>query len=156
MYSHCLVSVRREEAVTMIALNDLPLATVTSHCALKMLQSLCVLQRVCWRACVLFAVLQEQMRGRASLKCFVDLVIFFPVLPLWLRLRPFVSPCSTTLKQSGNDSFHWVFSFNGRCSLSVLRPKSFHGFTLVIAPCFATHVSFLSTAFIGVSTSFIC
>lgn len=94
------------------------------------------------------------MRGRASLKCFVDLVKLFPLLSLWLCLCPFVSLRSTTLMQSGNDSFHWMFSSNGR-SLNVPPPEALQIHTSNSPLLCSFHVSFLSPALIWVSPSFI-
>lgn len=111
----------------------------------EMLQSLCVL------LCVSVCCLQfcKNRWGRASLKCFVDLVKLSPLLSLWLC--PFVSLCSTTLMQNGNDSFHWVFFPNGHCSLSVLPPEGLQIYTgnslLPCNPCFI----FVSTFNLSIS-----
>lgn len=51
IYSRYIVSEWREEAVTLIALNSLPLATVMSHSILKCC-SVWVLLSACQRACV--------------------------------------------------------------------------------------------------------
>lgn len=119
IFTRCLVSVWREEAVTLTALNKyLSLATVMSRCVLKLCR-VCV----CCRVCVsMHACSFGKNRGWVSLKCIVDLVKLF----LWLCLWPSVSLCSIMMMQSGKDSFHWVFSLNRHC---VLPPEGLQFYT---------------------------
>lgn len=132
------MSVWREEAVTVIALNkNLPWATVMSHCILKCCR-VCVCCCVCQCACVQF----WKNRGRVSLKCIVDLVKLFPLLSPTLSL----SFCSSLLH---NADAKWKRQFSlGVFPLMdiVPYPQKVYKFTLVIAFCSATHVSFLSAA----------
>lgn len=115
MYSHYLVSVRSEEAVTLIAFSNLPLATVMSHCMLKCCRGwVCVSVHVCR-----LQFCKNRWEVEHPSNALLTLLSFFLCCLSDLFSVLFVSSHSTTLTQSGNDSFHWVFSSNGRCSPTV-------------------------------------
>lgn len=102
MHSHFIVLVWREEAVTFIALNSLPLATVMSHCILKCVQSLCNV--VCVSVCSLQSC-KSRMEVEHPSKALLTLLSFFlcslsdlisvllslPVPPRWCKVEMAVS-----------------------------------------------------------------
>lgn len=129
MYSHYIVSVRREEAVTLIAWNSLPLATVMSRCILKCCR-VCVCCCMC--ACVQFCKNRREVEHPSnalltllsfllcSLSDSISVLLSLPVPPRWCKVEMTVSTGCFPLID---------------VVLQVSHPQKLHRFTLVIALC---------------------